>query len=92
MWGIVVYKGYGFFGRNNGTVKNLMIKGTVTGTGDYSGLMTAYNTGTIENITVQDATVTGRDNTGLFVGYSAKSGIISGCSVSGAVTELGIHQ
>ncbi len=82
--GSTSYKGYGFFGRNNGTVKNLTLKGTVTGTGDYSGLAAAYNTGTIEDVKVQDATAAGKSNTGLLAGYS--TGTISGCSASGAVT------
>ncbi len=45
--GTTSYKGSAFFGRNNGTIKNLTIKGTVTGEGAYSGLVAAYNTGTI---------------------------------------------
>ena len=92
----VYYKG--LFGMNNGTIKNLSVKGSITANGsNFVGGITGINKGTIEKC-YNYATVKGNQLTGGIVGInrskihmSVNKGIISGISNIGGIAgqEIG---
>ncbi len=90
----------GFYSENNeylaglfryieadGVVKNLNLKGSVTGTEEeaYLGGLCGVNYGTIRNCSFQGI-VSGRNKVGAIAGANESSGTISNCTVKGRIT------
>lgn len=72
----------GFFAYNDGTIKNLTVKGTGGGR-YYIGLVAGYNIGTIENVSAI-GTVEGTSYNGVITGYN--KGVVRNATASGSVT------
>ena len=75
----------GLFAYNNGTIRNLAVKGSVSGS-IWGGCFAGYNNGTIEScVNYASGTFTG-SYTGGFAGFNSKSGNIQNCINSGDIT------
>ena len=71
------YGNVGLFGRNSGTIQNLTVSGTVSGSGNV-GLLAGFNTGTISNcLSSGSAANTSNGPTGGLVGYNQNNGLIT---------------
>lgn len=72
---------------NGGVVRNLNLKGDITGTDEKEclGSICGVNHGTIKNCSFE-GTVNGSDTIGGIVGINEATGIITGCSVKGHIT------
>ena len=76
----------GFFGNvNGGTVRNLVVKGSVKGSGDAAGIAGKLTAGKITNCG-SEADVSGSTNVGGIAGSVNGDCVISGCYNSGNVT------
>lgn len=72
---------------DGGVVRNLNLKGDITGTDEKEclGSICGVNHGTIKNCSFE-GTVNGSDTIGGIVGINEATGIITGCSVKGHIT------
>lgn len=72
---------------DGGVVRNLNLKGDITGTDEKEclGSICGVNHGTIKNCSFE-GTVNGSDTIGGIVGINEAAGIITGCSVKGHIT------
>ncbi len=72
---------------NGGVVRNIRLKGNITGTDEKEclGSICGVNHGTIKNCSFQ-GTVNGSDTIGGIVGINEATGIVTGCSVKGHIT------
>ena len=77
----------GLFGTVAGTVRNLIVSGSVSGENCVGGVA-GYSYGSIENCAFSGS-VTGSDYVGGIVGCSGKDGAVSGCSSSATVNGCG---
>ena len=73
---------FGYVG-TGGTVKDLTVSGTVTGTGDYVGGVVGYNNGTVENC-YNTGSVSGLDSVGGVAGWN--DGSVENCYNTGKVS------
>ena len=79
----------GFFGCiNGGTVKNLVVDGSVTGSSNVAAVVGKLTGGTLENCGSR-ASVSGGNGVAGVVGYANGSYAVSGCFNAGAVTGTG---
>ncbi len=78
----------GLFGYvDSGTVKNLTVSGSVSGTGDYVGSVVGYNNGgTVENCCNTGEVSGGDVSAGGVVGYNV-AGIVENCYNTGKVSD-----
>ena len=76
----------GFFGKvNGGTIKNLVVRGSVTGTVDVAGVVGYLTAGQVINCG-NEATVSGDSEVGGVVGAVNGESTVSGCYNKGAVS------
>lgn len=76
----------GFFGYvNGGTVKNLIVDGTVSGSSNTAGVVGYLTAGTVQNAG-NKATVSGGSGVGGVVGYAGGAYTVSGCYNAGNIT------
>ena len=76
----------GFFGAvNGGTIKNLVVRGSVTGSSDVAGVVGNLTAGQVINCG-NEATVSGGSNVGGVVGVVNGASTVSGCYNKGDIT------
>ena len=76
----------GLFGSvNGGTVKNLVVRGEVTGSSNVGGVVGSLTAGTVENCG-NEANVTGGSNVGGVVGAVNDASTVRGCYNAGSVS------
>lgn len=81
----------GAFGYTNAaTIKNLTVKGQVSGTNYVAGIVANENGNTTISNCVNEATVTGATYTAGIVGYT-KTGTITDCTNKGSITATGTY-
>lgn len=78
------------FGKNNGTIKNLIIEDASIEVGDtqeaYAAILTGQNAGTIENVTIKNLEIKGTSATQIGSLAGDNSYIVSNCQITGKVS------
>lgn len=78
------------FGKNNGTIKNLIIEDASIEVGDtkeaYAAILTGQNIGTIENVTIKNVEIKGTPAMNIGALAGANSYIVSNCQITGKVS------
>ena len=83
----------GLFCRNDGTIKNLTITGTIESTASFAGGLATYNYGTIENChTNVKITLSSIGKAGGITAYSYNGSTIRNCSNRGEISTNGPYQ
>lgn len=84
-----IWKG-ALFGKNEGTIQNLKVRGEITGTGNGMGGIAAWNAGGIVENCESAVTITNTranaNNIGGVVGQNTLGGVVKNCVFSGSVT------
>ena len=78
------------FGKNNGTIKNLIIEDASIKAGNtqeaYAAILTGQNVGTIENVTIKNVEIKVTSATQIGSLAGANSYIVSNCQITGKVS------
>ena len=75
----------GFFNSTNGSIKNLVIEGSATTTGQYIGLLAGISYAYVDNCKVFGAVTSTNRTAGLLIGWEASNNI-NNCESYGAIT------